>query len=228
VPDWAKVHQELKRCHVTLMVLREEYRAEVLNGHGYSRYYQLYSEWKRCLSATMRQTHLAGDKLFADWAGDKVPIIDQMTGEVREASIFVAVMGASSYAYSEGLLTEALPDWISAHVNTLHFIRGVMKAAVPDNLNTGITKPSRYEPGINRTYQRVDDHTVIVRFAKPTPFWADAFVGTRGNAHSQARVRGPRGCKVTRSTCQPHADRHGPLPLCGLQAERSGEGRAQF
>jgi len=104
---------------VTLMVLREEYRAEVLNGHGYSRYYQLYSEWKRCLSATMRQTHLAGDKLFADWAGDKVPIIDQMTGEVREASIFVAVMGASSYAYSEGLLTEALPDWISAHVNTL-------------------------------------------------------------------------------------------------------------
>jgi len=228
VPDWAKVHQELKRCHVTLMVLREEYRAEVLNGHGYSRYYQLYSEWKRCLSATMRQTHLAGDKLFADWAGDKVPIIDQMTGEVREASIFVAVMGASSYAYSEGLLTEALPDWISAHVNTLHFIRGVMKAAVPDNLNTGITKPSRYEPGINRTYQRVDDHTVIVRFAKPTPFWADAFVGTRGNAHSQARVRGPRGCKVTRSTCQPHADRHGPLPLCGLQAGRSGEGRAQF
>src|SRR5215468_7118095 len=99
VPDWVKVHQELKRRHVTLMILWEEYRAEVCNGHGYSRYCELYAEWKRCLSATMRQTHLAGDKLFVDWAGDKVPIIDQLSGEVHEASIFVAVMGASSYSY---------------------------------------------------------------------------------------------------------------------------------
>src|SRR5215467_6227221 len=80
VSDWAKVHQELKRRHVTLMILWEEYRAEVPNGHGYSRYCQLYSDWKRCLSATMRQTHLAGDKLFVDWAGDRVSIIDQVTG----------------------------------------------------------------------------------------------------------------------------------------------------
>src|SRR5215467_4262186 len=88
VPDWAKVHQELKWRHVTLMILWEEYHAEVSNGYGYSRYCQLYSEWKRCLTATMRQTHLAGDKLFVDWAGDKVPIIDQLTGKVREASLF--------------------------------------------------------------------------------------------------------------------------------------------
>jgi transposase len=171
VPDWAKVHEELKRRHVTLMILWEEYRAEVPNGHGYSRYCQLYSEWKRSLSATMRQTHLAGDKLFVDWAGDKVPIIDQMTGEVHEASIFVAVMGASSYTYSEGRLTETLPDWVGAHVNTLHFLGGVMKAAVPDNLKTGITKPSRYEPGINRTYQELADHYGFVvlptRIKKP-------------------------------------------------------------
>jgi transposase len=158
VPDWAKVHQELKRRGVTLMILWEEYRAEVPNGHGYSRYCELYSEWKRCLSATMRQTHLAGDKLFVDWAGDRVPIIDPTTGEVREASIFVAVMGASSFTYSEGRWTETLPDWIGAHVNTLDFLNGVMKAAVPDNLKVGITKPSRYEPGINRTYQELADH----------------------------------------------------------------------
>jgi transposase len=116
VPDWAKVHQELKRRHVTLMILWEEYRAEVSNGHGYSRYCELYAEWKRCLSATMRQTHLAGDKLFVDWAGDKVPIIDQLSGKVHEASIFVAVMGASSYSYSEARWTETLPDWVGAHV----------------------------------------------------------------------------------------------------------------
>jgi transposase len=171
VPDWAKVHQELKRRGVTLMILWEEYHGTVANGHGYSRYCQLYREWKRCLAATMRQTHLAGDKLFVDWAGDKVPIIDELTGEVHEASIFVAVMGASSYSYSEARWTETLPDWIGAHVNTLHFLGGVMKAAVPDNLKTGITKPSRYEPGINRTYQELADYYGFVvlptRIKKP-------------------------------------------------------------
>jgi transposase len=135
VPDWAKVHQELKRRAVTLMMLWEEHRAEIPNGHGYSRFCELYGEWKRCLSVTMRQTHLAGDKLFVAWADDKVPIIDQLTGEVHEAPIFVAVMGASSYSYSEVRWTETLPDWIGAHVNTLDFLGGVMKAAVPDNLS---------------------------------------------------------------------------------------------
>jgi transposase len=158
VPDWAKVHEELKRRGVTRMILWEEHRAEVPDGHGYARYCQLYREWRRRLTPTMRQTHLAGDKLFVDWAGGTVPIIDVMTGEVHEAHIFVAVMGASSFTYCEARWTETLPDWIGAHVNALDFLGGVMKAAVPDNLKTGITKPSRYEPGINRTYQDLADH----------------------------------------------------------------------
>jgi transposase len=158
VPDWAKVHEELKRRGVTRMILWEEHRAEVPNGHGYARYCQLYNEWKKRLSATMRQTYIAGDKLFVDWAGDTVPIIDAMTGEEHEAHIFVAVLGASSYTYCEARWTETLPDWIGAHVNTLEFLGGVMKAAVPDNLKAGITKPSRYEPHINRTYQDLADH----------------------------------------------------------------------
>jgi transposase len=171
VPGWSKVHEELKRRGVTLMTLWEEYHATVVNGHGYSRYCQLYREWKRCLTATMRQTYLAGDKLFVDWAGDKVSIIDHLTGEVHEASIFVAVMGASSYTYCEARWTETLPDWVGAHDNALHFLGGVMKASVPDNLKTGITKPSRYEPGINRTYQELADHYGFVvlptRIKKP-------------------------------------------------------------
>jgi transposase len=158
VPDWAKVHEELKRRGVTRMILWEEHRAEFANGHGYARYCQLYRKWRRRLSPTMRQIHIAGDKLFVDWAGGTVPIIDVMTGEVHEASIFVAVLGASSYTYCEARWTETLPDWIGAHVNALDFLGGVMKAAVPDNLKTGITKPSRYEPGINKTYQDLADH----------------------------------------------------------------------
>ena len=101
----------------------------------------------------MRQTHVAGDKLFVDWAGDTVPIIDPMTGEVHEAHLFIAVLGASSYTYAEARWSETLPDWIGAHVNALDFLGGAPKAAVPDNLKAGITKPSRYEPGVNRTYQ---------------------------------------------------------------------------
>jgi transposase len=158
VPDWAKVHEELKRPAVTRLILWEEYRAEVPDGYGYARFCQIYKEWRKRLSPWMRQTHVAGDKLFVDWAGGTVPIINPVTGEVHEAHIFVAVLGASSLTYSEARWTETLPDWIGAHVNTLDFLGGVMKAAVPDNLKAGITKPSRYEPGINKTYQDLADH----------------------------------------------------------------------
>ena len=158
VPDWAKVHEELKRRGVTLMILWEEHRAECTDGHGYSRFCELYSEWRKRLSPTMRQTHVAGDKLFVDWAGDTISVIDPMTGEVHEAHLFVAALGASSYTYADARWTETLPDWIGAHVNALDFLGGVPKAAVPDNLKAGITRPSRYEPGINRTYQDLADH----------------------------------------------------------------------
>ena len=157
-PDWTKMHEELKRRGVTLMILWEEHRAEHVDGYGYSRFCELYGEWRRRLSPTMRQTHVAGDKLFVDWAGDTVPVIDPMTGEVHRAHLFVAALGASSYTYAEARWSETLPDWIGAHVNALVFIGGVPKAAVPDNLKAGITKPSRYEPGINRTYQDLADH----------------------------------------------------------------------
>ena len=158
LPDWSKVHEELKRRGVTLMILWEEHRTEHVDGHGYSRFCELYGEWRRRLSPTMRQTYVAGDKLFVDWAGDTVPIIDPMTGEVHEAHLFIAVLGASSYTYAEARWSETLPNWIGAHVNTLDFLGGAPKAAVPDNLKAGITKPSRYEPGVNRTYQDLADH----------------------------------------------------------------------
>ena len=132
-PDWSKVHEELKRRGVTLMTLWEEHRAECADGHGYSRFCELYSEWRKRLSPTMRQTHVAGDKLFVDWAGDTVSIIDPLTGEIHEAHLFIAALGASSYTYAEARWTETLADWIGAHVNALDFLGGVPKATVPDN-----------------------------------------------------------------------------------------------
>jgi transposase len=156
--DWRRVHEEMKRRSVTLVLLWQEYRAEQADGYGYSRFCDLYGEWRRTISATMRQAHAAGEKLFVDYAGDTMPIFDQMTGEERSAHIFVAALGASNYTYAEARWSEGLGDWISAHVNALATIGGVPKAVVCDNLKAGVTKPSRYEPGINRTYQDLAEH----------------------------------------------------------------------
>src|SRR6266513_332773 len=142
----------MKGRGVTLVLLWQEYRAEHSDGYGYSRYCDLYGEWRKTISATMRQTHPAGEKLFVDYAGDTVPGFDQVQGE-RAAHIFVAALGASNYTYAEARWSEGLADWIGAHVNTLTAIGGVPKAVVCDNLKAGVTKPARYEPGINRTYQ---------------------------------------------------------------------------
>ena len=157
-PDWSHIHAELKRRGVTLALLWQEYRAEHAQGYAYSWFCERYSDWRKCISPTMRQTHVADEKLFVDWASDTIPVFDAATGEEHRAHIFVAALGASNYTYAEALWTETLPDWIGAHVNALAAIGGVPKALVPDNLKAGITKPSRYEPGINRTYQDLADH----------------------------------------------------------------------
>jgi transposase len=158
LPDWHQVHKELKRHGVTLLLLWEEYRAQHIDGYGYSRFCDLYRDWLKTVSATMRQTHAAGEKLFVDWAGDTVPVFDAVTGLERRAHIFVAVLGASNYTYAEARWSEALPDWIGAHVNALAAIAGVPGAVVCDNLKAGVTATCRYEPGINRTYQDLATH----------------------------------------------------------------------
>jgi transposase len=156
--DWRKVHEEMKRRSVTLVLLWEEYRAQQADGYGYSRFCDLYGEWRKTISATMRQTHSAGERLFVDYAGDTVPVFDQITNAERRAHIFVAALGASNYTYAEARWSEGLADWIAAHINTFAAIGGMPKAVVCDNLRAGVTKPSRYEPGINRTYQDLAEH----------------------------------------------------------------------
>jgi transposase len=143
---------------VTLLLLWEEYRADHADGYGYSRFCDLYIEWRRGISATMRQTHVAGEKLFVDYADDTVPVFDGVSGEERRAHVFVAVLGASNYTYAEARWSEGLADWIGAHVNALAFLGGAPKLLVCDNLRAGVTAACRYEPGINRTYQEMAAH----------------------------------------------------------------------
>lgn len=158
LPDWSDVHKELKRRAVTLLLLWEEYRAEHVDGYGYSRFCDLYRDWCKTISPTMRQTHGAAEKLFVDFAGDTVPVFDAALGVERRAHIFVAVLGASNYTYAEARWSEGLADWIGAHVNAFSVIGGVPKAVVCDNLKAGVTAACRYEPGINRTYQELAEH----------------------------------------------------------------------
>jgi len=94
-PDWAALSRELKRPGVNLMVLWEEYRDTHPEGYGYSRFCDLCREFERKLSPVMRQHHVAGDKVFVDYSGKKISIVDPTTGEVRDAEIFIAVLGAS-------------------------------------------------------------------------------------------------------------------------------------
>lgn len=151
-PDWTYVHAELRRRDVTLMLLWEEYRAKHADGYGYSRFCDIYAEWRRGISATMRQTHVAGEKLFVDFAGRKVPVIDPSTGEIRESHIFVAALGASNFIYVEACWSEGAADWIACHVRALASIGGVPKLLVCDNTKAGVISACRYEPGLNRSY----------------------------------------------------------------------------
>jgi transposase len=114
-PDWACIHAELRRKGVTLALLWEEYRAVHPDGYGYSRFCELYRRWEGRLTPTMRQHHVAGDKLFVDYAGDTLDVVDPKTGEVRSSQLFVAALGASSYTCVEASWSQKLPDWIASH-----------------------------------------------------------------------------------------------------------------
>ncbi len=157
-PDWPRLHAELRRAGVTLLLPWEEYRTGQPEGDGYSRFCDLHAAWRGRLSPTMRQTHPAGERLFVDYAGQTVDVIDGATGEVRPAPVFVAALGASNYTYVEARWTQGLPDWIGCHVGAFAFFGGVARQVVRDNLKSGVTATCRYEPGISRTYQEMASH----------------------------------------------------------------------
>ncbi len=158
-PDWAALNRELKKKHVTLQIVWDEYIAANPDGYGYSRFCDLYRNWESRLPVTMRQTHLGGDKLFVDYAGDKVPvIIDRRTGKTQDAHLFVAVIGGSSLSFALATWTEKLPDWIEGHVQALAFLGGVPALIVPDNPKVAVIKACFYDPQINRTYADLAAH----------------------------------------------------------------------
>ena len=158
LPDWNALHEELKRKSVTLFLLWEEYKAVHPDGYEYSRFCDLHREWAGKLPVWMRQDHQAGEKLFVDYAGMTMPVVNQRTGEIRQAEIFVATLGASNYTYAEATWTQTLPDWIASHVRALEFLGAVPSLIVPDNLRSGVSYSCRYDPDANPTYRAFAEH----------------------------------------------------------------------
>ena len=157
-PDWPTIHRELKRSGVTLSLLWEEYRAVHPEGYGYSRFCDLHRRWTGRLTPVMRQHHVAGERVFVDYAGTTLAVIDPATGEVRQAQLFVATLGASNLTYAEASWSQSLSDWIGAHCRAFSYFGGVPAQVVCDNLKSGVTKACFFEPAVNRTYADMAAH----------------------------------------------------------------------
>lgn len=163
-PDYEYLDKELKRAGVTLQLLWSEYKQDNPGGYQYEMFCLLYNRWKNKQSICMRQNHKAGEKLFIDYDGDKIPIIDLVTGEEIMTELFVSVWGASNYTYAEATLTQQLPDWIMSHVRAFEYFGCVPNVCVPDNLKSGITRACWYEPEVNGTYHHLAQYygTVVI------------------------------------------------------------------
>lgn len=191
VPDWGRVRKELGLKHTTLQLLWCEYRAEHPDGFGYSWYCAHYRAWLRTADPVMHQTHKCGDKLFVDWAGDTVPLIDADTGEITAAHLFLAVLGASNYLYLEAFRDETTAAFLTGHVNAFAYMHGVPALLVPDNLKTGVTRADRYDPDLNPDYADLATHygTAILpaRVYKPR----DKAKAENGVRHTYRRILAP-------------------------------------
>ncbi|MDH4066748.1 MAG: IS21 family transposase [Acidobacteriota bacterium] len=158
LPDWPTVQREMRRKGMTLQLLHMEFKESHPDGYQYTQFCRHYRAWQRRVDVVMRQEHRAGEKLFVDFAGQTIPIVDPATGEITEAQLFVAVLGASSYTYAEALPSQELPHWISAHVHAFSWFEGCTAIVVPDNLRSAVSRAHLYEPELNRTYEEMAAH----------------------------------------------------------------------
>ena len=165
VPEWRQVHRELKRGrHVTLRLLWLEWREANPEGWGYSQFCAHYQRWLGAQNVVMRLTYPAGERMFVDFSGDKASYVDAETGDVREAEVFVAVLGASGLVYAEATRGQDLGSWVGAHVHAWEAYGGVAEVTTPDNLRAGVTKACRYDPELNPSYAELAAHyrTVVL------------------------------------------------------------------
>lgn len=163
VPDWLKVHKELKKGrHITKRLLWLELRANDRRVWGYSQFCAHYQRWLALQDVVMRLCYRAGERMFVDFAGDTVSYTDPGTGEVARAQIFVAVLGTSGMLYVEATRSQDLECWLTAHVHAFEAYGGVPETVVPDNLKSGVAKACNYDPELNPSYLELARHYATV------------------------------------------------------------------
>jgi len=152
------IDKEMKKTGVTRTTLWGDYRRQYPSGYGLTQFCNYYNLWLRKTSPSMHIVHKAGDKMYVDFAGEKLPIVDTQTGEIKEVEFFVAILGASQLTYAEATQSQKKEDFISACENALHYFGGVPAAIVCDNLKSAVTKSSKYEPTLNETFADFAEH----------------------------------------------------------------------
>lgn len=152
------MESELKRTGVNRWVLWGEYRQKYPDGYSYSQFCDTFRQWRIGLSASMRIEHIPGDKVYIDFTGDKLAVVDPVTGEVTDLEVYVATLGHSQKSYVEAISSQRKEDFIAATENALHYFGGVPLALVPDNLKSAVTKADRYEPTINQDFLDFANH----------------------------------------------------------------------
>jgi transposase len=157
-PDFAYIHNELRRQGVTLTLLWEEYFKENPHGYRHSQFGELYRRWKRGLQVYMRQHHVGGEKIYVDYSGKKPHIIDRLTGEIKPVDLFVMAWGASHYLYAEAQESQEKRNFIMGHVRGFEYFGCASSMTVPDNCKSAVDKAHWYDPDVNLAYSELASH----------------------------------------------------------------------
>ncbi len=153
-----QMERDLRKRGVTRLLLWEEYKIKYPDGCGRSQFNRYFSDWKARVSPAFHKEHKAGDKLYIDFAGEKLSVTNQKTGEIKQVEVFVAILGAIQLTYVEAVVSQQKEDFIPACENALQYYGGVPAAIVPDNLRSAVSKSDRYEPTINETFADFAEH----------------------------------------------------------------------
>ncbi len=167
-PDWNEVKQELSKKGMTKLLLWQEYKEKNPNLYSYSQFNRYYAKYVKKLNPSMRQVHYNGDKLFVDYSGLTIPIVNQATTEISKAQIFVCVLGASGYTFVHATPTQSTKHFIESHVQAFHFYGGVPNILVPDNLKAAVISNKKGVVKLNESYADMARHyNVAIEPARP-------------------------------------------------------------
>jgi len=188
--------QKLRRAGMTKQKVWEEYRKDHPEGYRYTQFRHYYNLWRDAKKPSMRMIHKPGDKMYIDYTGHKMRLVDKLSGKKTEVEIFVAVLGASQYTYIEASPSQKKEDFIKSVENALHFFDGVPEAIVPDNLKSAVTKPNRYEPTLNESFYYFAEHYATVIFPARVRKPKDKALAENAVGISYSRIFAPLDKKV--------------------------------